>query len=126
MDRAVISKYRLKMRKLLEEEKELVQIFMDTNSLVKGNTYKMMTKCGKKSCRCEREGKLHLAWRISRSHKGRPESRCIDKDRISECKELTDNYRRFRQARAELVKIHTEQIRLVNLMEKAKTKEMFY
>lgn len=123
MERAAISQYRLKIRQLIEEEAKLVQIFMETKSLVKGNVYKMMTKCGKKTCKCEREGELHSAWRISRSHKGRAQSKCIRKSEVPGYKDLTDNYRRFREARARLVRVHREEIELINLLEKAKTKE---
>ena len=119
-----ISRYRLRLRELIEEERALVWILIGTKVIVKGYVYKMMVKCGKKGCKCEREGKLHSAWRISRSHKGKPQSRCISKREVIEYRKLTNNYRRFRQARAGLAKIHTEQIILINKLEQAMTKDI--
>lgn len=123
-DSMEIGRYRLKLRELIEEEKGLGQVLMDTKVLVKGNVYKMMVKCGKKGCKCEREGELHSAWRISRSHEGRTQSRCISKREMIEYRKLTNNYRRFRGARARLVKIHGEQIGLINDIERAKSKDI--
>jgi len=119
-----IGRYRLRLRELIEEERALVHILIDTKVLVKGYVYKMMIRCGKKGCKCEREGKLHSAWRISRSHKGRPQSRCISKSEVVDYRKLTNNYRRFRHARAGLANIHREQIILINKLEQIKTKDI--
>ncbi len=125
MKKLDLSQCRLRMRHLMQDEEKLIQIFIDTKVLLKGSVYKMMTKCGKKGCRCQREGRLHSAWRISRSHEGRSQSKCISMREALNYRKLTYNYRRFRQARAKLVRLHHQKIELVNMLQEAKKKEIF-
>lgn len=123
---AKLSRYRLKMRRLLDEEEKLASVLMARQPLLKGTVYQMKTKCGKENCKCQKEGKLHTAWRITRSHKGSVYARYLKKeDDILKGRQLTENYRRFRQARAKLIKIHREQIKLVNLLEKGRREKDF-
>ena len=123
---STVSPYRLKMRRLLDEEEELANVLMGRKPLLKGTVYQMKTKCGKEGCKCQREGELHTAWRISRSHKGGVYARYLKEERdILKGKQLTENYRRFRRARADLIKVHREQIKLVDLLEKGRREKDF-
>lgn len=112
-----LSKCRLRLRELINEEVRLLNIFIDRRPLIKGTVYLMKTKCGKKGCKCERVGQLHTAWRFSRSQEGKTQAEYLSKKDVLRYKRLTQNYRRFRRARARLVKIHQEQIKLLNFLE---------
>lgn len=124
MQKIDISKGRQKLKQLIGEEQKISQVFMGGKPLLKGSVYKMMTKCGKRGCKCEREGELHSAWKISWSHDGKIKTRCITKKGFLGYKRLSENYRRYRQARARLVRIHDEQIKIVDILEKAKRTEI--
>ncbi len=113
-----LSQFRLKLRQLITEEIGLMKIFMERRPLLKGTVYLMETKCGRKGCKCEREGQLHTAWRFTRSHEGKPKAQYLTKEEVAKYKRLTQNYQRFRRARARLVKIHVEQMKIINLLEK--------
>jgi len=119
-----LSKYRLRFRRLVGEQMKLMSVFLGQRILVKGGVYQTKTKCGNKRCKCERESKLHLVWRLYSSHKGKTQIRTLKKRDVLKYKKLTQNYQRFRRARAHLVKIHKEQIRLLNLLEKGLRKEV--
>jgi len=123
MGKIDISKARQKIKHLLWEEQRLNRVFMEGKPLLRGSVYKMMTKCGKKGCKCEKEGKLHSAWKISWSLDGRIKTRCVTKKGFIEYRRLTGNYRRYRQARARLVKIHNEKIKIVDILETSARKE---
>jgi hypothetical protein len=119
-----ISQCRLKLRELLEEQTKLMEMFLNRMPLVKGSVYCVRGRCGKPSCRCHREVEhRHPGWLISRSHEGRIQTKSLRGVNRPEYQRLTGNYRRFRQARERWVKIHREQIALVNKIEQARTKD---
>ena len=121
-----LSGYRVKMRKLIAEQQKLGNIIMNRDVLLKGTVYNMKTRCGKPGCKCVTEGLLHTAWRITRSHHGKPQAKCLGKEKIYEYQKLTWNYSRFRQARARLTKIYREQMKLINLIETAKREDSIF
>ncbi|MBW2045886.1 MAG: hypothetical protein JRI96_13560 [Deltaproteobacteria bacterium] len=118
-----LSQCRLRFRKSIDEPIKLLPIFLGKRLLIKGGVYQTKTKCGNKGCKCEREGKLHVVWRFYRSNKGKTEIRTLKKGDVTEYKRFTQNYRRFRWARARLVKIHREQIKLLNFLEQGLRRE---
>lgn len=118
-----ISKYRQRLRGLFAKQMKLVDVFLGTRVLMKGGIYRSKSKCGKKGCKCEKEGELHEVWKFYWSEEGRTKIRSISKEEIFRYGKLTRNYRRFRWARAELVKLHREQIRLIDQIEKGLRKD---
>jgi len=112
-----VSQARQKLKKLINEQARLVDCFISRIPLVKGTVYPIEVKCGKKGCRCEKEGKRHKAWQISRSHEGKSQTRCIGLGDLPKYKKMARYYRRFRKARERFVKLHKEQIELINVLE---------
>jgi len=110
-------KSRLGLKKLLKEESKLINILVGPAPLVKGTVYRIEVKCGKMGCRCEREGKKHKAWQISRSENGKSQTRCLRLEELHKYKKMARNYRQFRKAREILVKIHKEQMEIINELE---------
>ncbi len=83
---------------------------------VKGSLYPRARQCGRKGCRCGR-GQLHVTPALSYSESGHTKHvslRGADQPRL---KRLVEQYRRFREARAELGKTWQTLLDLVNQME---------
>ena len=88
--------------------------------LVRGNVYNLRRKCGKTGCHCQ-DGQLHESWVLSVPEKGRKRMRTVPKAKRVQWKQMADRYRRFRRARARLVKLFAEIIKLVDELERGRT-----
>lgn len=117
-----ISKERQRLRDLFYGQIRLLKTFVGVRGLVKGGIYKTRLKCGKKGCRCER-GELHEVWMFYRSKEGKTKIRTLSKKAVAEYGQYTRSYQRYRQARAELVRLHKEQLRIIDLIEEGLRKE---
>jgi len=117
-----ISRDRQRLRGLFYSQMRLMQIFLGTRGLVKGGIYKTRLKCGKKGCRCER-GELHEVWMFYRSEEGKTKIRTLSREDVTEYGKYTRSYQRYRQARAELVRLQKEQIGLIDQIEEGLRKE---
>ena len=113
---------RVKLRLLVNEQAKLLDILLARKSLIKGGVYQTKSRCGRSNCRCVKEGSLHLIWRLYWTEDGKARLKALKKHEVYDYQRLTINYQRFRKARARLVKIHQEMIRLINLLEKGMTK----
>ena len=101
---------RQKLSSLLAEESSLMKVVMGREALLKGSIYRTRTKCGNRNCKCAK-GDLHIVWRITKSEEGRTRTKSLCKTGdIERYKNLTNNYRQFREARARIVKIQREQV----------------
>jgi Family of unknown function (DUF6788) len=104
-DRA--SRLRQALQTLLDGYQRQVDTLLPLRQLVKGSVYDLRTRCGKPSCHCASEqGPLHASTVISWSEHGKTRLRTLPLGELSHFRQLTENYRRFRQARAALVKLH--------------------
>lgn len=120
-----ISKYRQKLNQIFNEQMRLSKVFLSRMPLIKGGIYKTKLKCGKEGCRCIREGKLHVVWMFYCSERGKTVIRTISEDDAFRYEKFTLGYRRFRQARASLVKLHKEELKIIDTLERGlRKKEM--
>ena len=104
-DRA--SRLRQVLKTLLDDYQHQIDTLLPLLQLVKGSVYDLRTRCGKPSCHCASdEGPLHTATVISWSEHGKSRLRTLPPGELSHFRQLAENYRRFRQARAALVKLH--------------------
>ena len=104
-DRA--SHLRQTLQSLLEDYQRQGDTLLPLRQLVKGSVYDLHTRCGKPSCHCaSEEGPLHTATVLSWSEHGRTRLRTLPPGEFSRFRQWAGNYRRFRQARAALVKLH--------------------
>jgi hypothetical protein len=88
--------------------------------LVRGNVYTLRRKCGKPGCRCQ-NGHLHESWVLSVPEKGGKRMRTVPKGKRTQWQPMTERYRRFRRARARLVKLFAEIIKRVAELERERT-----
>jgi hypothetical protein len=86
--------------------------------LVKGSVYQIHTRCGNPSCHCAKpRGARHAATVLSWSEAGKTRIRSIAQADRARLRGLTENYRRLRQARASLVKLHKQILDTVDRLE---------
>ena len=105
---------------LLQEHGRLLGQVLALRELLKGSLYELKTRCGKPSCHCaSRQGPPHSTTVLSWSEAGRTRLRAVGPQDRARWRRLTEDYRRFRQGRARLVKIHRQVLRAVGRLEKA-------
>jgi hypothetical protein len=117
-DRA--SRLRAALNALLAEQQRQLQDLLPLRQLVKGSVYDLQTRCGKPSCHCASpDGPLHSSTVLSWSEKGQTRLRTLPPGERARFHRLAENYRRFRQARAALVKLHRRMLATLDRLEKA-------
>jgi hypothetical protein len=87
--------------------------------ILPGSLYPLRRKCGKPNCRCSR-GELHESTVLSYRGQGRPRNISPAPEQIEILRQMTDDYRRVRQARATLVRWQRELLLLVDALEAAR------
>lgn len=116
------SRSRKRLRDLQEQERQLLDAIVSCRSLIKGSVYDLKTRCGKPSCVCA-EGRRHSAMVVSWSEGGRTRMVTIQAGDLHRLIRLTGEYRNFRQARAQLVKLQKELLKEVDKLEAALREE---
>ena len=117
-----LSRLRKSLAELTSELRGLSPILSDHRPMVKGSVYRMERKCGKPNCRCA-TGKPHSSMVLSWSEGGRTRLLSVPEKRLDEVKRLTEQYQRFRRARARLVQLHNKMLDVVNRIEAARRRE---
>ena len=116
-DRA--SRLRQTLNTLLAAHQRTLEDLLPLRQLVKGSVYDLQTRCGKPSCHCASEqGPLHRSTVLSWSDHGKTRLRTVPPGERPRLAQLTENYRRFRQARAALVKLHRQMLANLDRLEK--------
>lgn len=117
-DRA--SRLRQALKTLLDDYQRQLDVLLPLRQLVKGSVYDLQTRCGKPSCHCaSKKGPLHSSAVISWSEHGKTRLRTLPPDEHSHLRQWTENYRRFRNVRAALVKLHRRTLDHIDRLEKA-------
>ena len=113
------SRLRQNLLRLLADYRRQLAALLPLRQLLKGSVYELQTRCGKPSCHCAApDGTLHATTVLSWSHHGRTRLRSIPAGQRARWRRLTENYRRFRQARAALVKLQRQILLAINRLEK--------
>jgi hypothetical protein len=115
-----VSRLRQTLLTLLDDYHRQVDSLLPFRQLVKGSVYDLQTRCGKSSCHCASDqGPLHTSTVISWSEHGKTRLRTLPPGELARFRQLTQSYRRFRQARAALVKLHQRIVAHVDRLETA-------
>ena len=104
---------------LLKAQQLLPSLLVDCfkrEPILPGSLYTLRRKCGKPSCHCSR-GELHESTVLSYRGKGRPRNITPAPEQLEALRNLTEPYRRCRQARAQLVRWHKQLLKLVDELE---------
>jgi hypothetical protein len=113
------SRLRQKLLSLCDDYRRQLDTLLPLRQLVKGSVYDLRTRCGKISCHCASDqGPLHIATVISWSDHGITRLRTLPPGELAHFRQLAESYRRFRQARAALVKLHLRIVDHIDRLEK--------
>ena len=114
------SRQRALLAKLAEQCDRLLQGLLAPRQLLKGSVYELKTRCGKPSCHCAApQGPLHSTHVLSWSDAGKTHLRSLAASELTQWRQLTETYRRFRQARARLVKLQQQILLVLDRLEQA-------
>lgn len=93
---------------------------LQQRELVKGSVYNLQTRCGNPSCHCAKpKGLRHTATVLSWSEAGKTRIRCLAAGDQARIRRLAENYRRLRQCRVALAKLHREILAAIDRLEQA-------
>src|SRR5258707_569671 len=101
---------------LLKAQQLLPSLLVDCfnrTAILPGSLYTLRRQCGKPSCCCGR-GQLHESTVLSYRGQGRPQTISPAPEHLEALRNLTEHYRRCRQARAQLVRWHKQLLKLVD------------
>ena len=119
-DLSQASRQRALLAKLAEQCDRLLQGLLVPRQLLKGSVYELKTRCGKPSCHCAApQGPLHSTHVLSWSDAGKTHLRSLAASELTQWRQLTETYRRFRQARARLVKLQQQILLVLDRLEQA-------
>ena len=117
-DRA--SRLRLALKSLLAGSQRQIEELLPLRELVKGSVYQLQTRCGKPSCHCASpQGPRHTSTVLSWSERGKTRLRTLPAGERARFRQWTENYRRFRQARAAIVKLQRRLLATLDQLEKS-------
>jgi len=114
------SRIRKELQQCQREVGDLLRMLKQRRPLIRGNVYNLRRKCGKDGCRCQ-EGHLHESWVLSVPEKSSKRMQMIPKGKRTPWQQMTERYRRFRRARARMVKLFAEIMKLVDELERERT-----
>lgn len=115
-----LSRLRQSVARLRNEANQLLRVLLGRTPMVRGTVYELRRKCGKPSCCCSMEGRLHPVTVLSVSEEGRTRLRTIPQGQIAALRALTARSQRFRRARARLVNVHAQMLAIIDQLEAAR------
>jgi hypothetical protein len=121
-DREELSRLRFTLRDRLADLQRVLKVVFGRSALVKGNVYELARKCGKPNCTCTR-GELHRSMVLTWSEKGKSRLLSLPSERVGEVKKKSEEYLRFRRARARVTEIHRDLLALLDRIERLRREE---
>jgi hypothetical protein len=112
-----LSRLRSALRDALKELEATLEVAFERSALVKGNVYELARKCGKPSCACV-EGQLHRSMVLSWSHQGKTRLMTIPPEKLDRLQAGSEQYLRYRRARARVTEICRRILKLLDQIEK--------
>lgn len=122
LEKQKFSQLRQSLRRLADEARHLIRPFFSDRPVIKGSVYELKRKCGKPGCKCA-QGQLHRCMVVSSSEKGRTRLTVIPRGFLAETQGKVQCYQGLRRARARLVEVHREMIRIMDKMEAMRREE---
>jgi hypothetical protein len=112
------SRQRQILDQLSAEYARQIRSLLLPRELIKGSVYQIQTRCGNPSCHCAKpSGARHSATVLSWSEAGKTRIRSLPMADRARIRRLTENYRRLRQSRAALVKLHRQILQAIDRLE---------
>jgi hypothetical protein len=117
-----LSRLRQALRERLADLERSLGVAFGRAPMVKGNVYELARKCGKPTCACAR-GELHRSMVLTWSQEGKSKLLSIPPQRLSELREKSEEYLRFRRARARVTEICKKIVGVMDRIEKLRREE---
>ncbi len=117
-----LSSLRAQLLDVAQSIRQLQEIFLERDPLLPGSVYTLKRRCGKPNCRCT-EGHLHHTEVLAYRGGSRTQNITPQPEQLETFKQGTQAYRRFRQARAQLVKLQRQMLKLVDLIEAERVRQ---
>jgi len=119
-----ISRLRQRIARLVHERQAAEKVLLQRPPLLKGTFSEVRRTCGNPGCKCAR-GDKHLCRQLSASVEGETRTWNVPLRYATKVKRLTENYRRFRRARAAWMKVNERMLKLIAELEAARTVSEF-
>jgi len=114
------SRLRQQIHSLEEQRDQQLETVLDERGpLLRGTVAERDRVCGNPGCHCATKGELHVSPYLSVAQEGASRRLHLPADDVQRVEQGTERYRRFRQARARLVQLAAEQIKLVDRLSNA-------
>jgi len=117
-----LSRLRQTLREQLADLEKSLKVVFGRAPMVKGNVYELARKCGKPTCACTR-GEPHRSMVLTWSHEGKSKLFSIPPERLSALQEKSEEYLRFRRARARVTEICKKIVGVLDRIEKLRRQE---
>jgi hypothetical protein len=114
-----LSSLRSQINQAPQQLAALLELCFGREALLPGSMYTLRRKCGKPNCHCAR-GELHESTILSYRGQGRPKNISLPPEQIDTLRKMTDDYRRFRQTRAKIVRWQRELLKLLDALQAAR------
>jgi hypothetical protein len=112
-----LSRLRTALRDALKELEATLEVVFERRALIKGNVYEHARKCGKPTCTCT-QGQLHRSMVLSWSHRGKTRLMTIPPEKLDRLRSSSQQYLRYRRARARVGEIFKQILKLLDQIEK--------
>jgi hypothetical protein len=117
-----LSRLRQALQEHLEDLEKSLDVVFGRAPMVKGNVYELARKCGKPNCACTR-GELHRSMVLTWSHEGKSKLYSIPPGRLLSLQEKSEEYLKFRRARARVTEICKKILGVLDRIEKLRREE---
>ena len=117
-----LSRLRQELRHLIEELGRSLEVVYGRSPLIKGNVYEIARKCGKPNCVCT-HGQLHKSMVLSWSQQGKTRLKSIPAEKLAELSRKSEEYLRFRWARAQVTIIYKQMLDVIDRIESLRREE---
>jgi hypothetical protein len=117
-----LSRLRQTLREHLADLEKSLDVVFRRAPMVKGNVYELARKCGKPTCACTRGG-LHRSMVLTWSHEGKSKLFSIPSERLADLQSKSEEYLRFRRARARVTEICKKIVGVMDRIEKLRREE---
>jgi hypothetical protein len=111
-----LSSFRRQLLDVAQAIEQLQEVFLEREPLLPGSVYTLRRRCGKPNCRCA-DGHLHESEVLSYRGGEQPRNVTPRPGQLTLFKQGAKAYRRFRQARAQLVKLQRQMLKLIDRIE---------
>ena len=122
-ERTELSRLRLQLHALVADLAKTLRVVLGRAPLIPGNVYEIARRCGTPHCACTR-GQLHRNMVITWSEKGKHRMRSIPPARLAAVRRRSEEYLRFRRARARVSVIYRKILAVVDRIQELRREEL--